>query len=106
MRTFGLACLLFLVLLACSCGNVFVRGSWGDAQTINGTVSLVQLTIVTDAHGTQVQVTAVTFLTTAGASNVSFCGDQRSRFPLNQVAKASFDPGQPCSTLLNVVIVF
>ncbi|MFY9558924.1 MAG: hypothetical protein WAQ52_01700 [Terriglobales bacterium] len=105
MRTFGLACLLSLVLLSSGCGNVFVRANWnGGNQTVSGVVSLVQLTVVIDNHNVSTQVTVVTLLDNLGASNFSFCGDQRSQFPVDRFAQATFAPGQPCSTLLAVVI--
>jgi hypothetical protein len=104
MRTFGLACLLSLVLLLPGCGNVFVRANWGGGnQTVSGVVSVVQLTVVVE-NNVSTQVTIVTLLDNLGASNFTFCGDQHSRFPMDQFAQATFAPGQPCSTLLEVVI--
>lgn len=104
MRTFGLACLLALALLISGCGNVFVRGSWnGGTQTVSGIVSIVQLTVVVDGN-VSTQVTVVTFTQNFGSSTVSFCGDQRTQFPLNDFVQATFAPGQPCSDLFNVVI--
>ena len=105
MRTRGLACLLALVLLIPGCGNVFVRGSWnGGQQTVSGIVSVVQLAVVVNGNNVSTQVTVVTLTNNFGSSTVSFCGDQRTRFPLNEVAQATFLPGQPCSDLFNVVI--
>ncbi len=102
MRTLGLACLLLFTLLVSSCGDVFVRASWnGGTQTVTGMVSIVQLTIVSD--GTQ--ITVVTLTDNFGSFTESFCGDQRTRFPFNNFVKATFQPGQPCSSLFNVVIV-
>ena len=49
--TFGLACLLFLLLLIPVCGKVFVTASWtggSGTQTASGIVSIVQLTIVSN----------------------------------------------------------
>ena len=104
-RIFGLACLLSLVLLTPGCGNVFVRGSWdGGKQTVSGTVSIVQLTVVVDGNNVSTQVTVVTLTNNFGSPTVFFCGDQRSRFPLNGFAQATFLPGQACSDLFNVVI--
>lgn len=105
MRIFGLACLLALLLLILGCGNVFVRGSWnGGTQTVSGIVSIVQLTVVVDGDNVSTQVTVVTLNNNFGSSTVSFCGDQRAQFPLNDFAQATFMPGQPCSDLFNVVI--
>jgi hypothetical protein len=105
MRTFGLACLLLLVALLPSCGNVFVRASWtGGTQTVTGMVSIVQFTVVTDGSGST-QVTIVTLTNGMGSLTESFCGDQRTRFPFNNFVQATFQSGQPCSSLFNVVIV-
>ncbi len=104
MRTFGLACLLALTLLIPGCGNVFVRGFWnGGTQTVSGTVSIVQLSFVVDGN-VSTQVTVITFTDNFASSTVSFCGDQRTQFPLNDFVQATFAPGQPCSNLFNVVI--
>jgi hypothetical protein len=105
MRTLGLASLLSLVLLLPACGNVFIRANWnGGNQTVRGVVSIVQFTIVVDQNNISTQVTVVTLLDNLGPSTISFCGDQRSQFPPDRFAQATFSPGQPCSTLLNVVI--
>ncbi len=105
MRTFGLACLLCLVLLLSSCGNVFVRANWNSGnQTVSGVVSIVQLTVVIDSNNVATQVTVVTLLDNLEASNFTFCGDQSMRFPPDRFAQATFTPGQPCSTLLSVII--
>ena len=105
MRTLGLAFLLLSVLLISGCGNVFFRGAINtNTQTANGFVSVVQLTIVID-NNVSTQVTIVTLQDTFGASNFTFCGDQTSQFPLNNQVQATFTAGQPCSNLLNVVIV-
>jgi hypothetical protein len=34
-----------------------------------------------------------------------FCGDQTTLFPLNQTVRVNFNPGQPCATVIVVVIV-
>ena len=105
MRTFGLASLLSLVLLVSGCGNVFVRANWnGGSQTVTGVVSAVKFTVVIDGDNVATQVTIVTLLDNMGASNFTFCGDQRTQFPPDRFAEATFTPGQPCATLLRVVI--
>jgi hypothetical protein len=103
MRTLGLAILLFPILLTAGCGNVFIRA---NNQTVSGVVSVVQLTIVTDGNNVSTQVTAVvvTLRDNLGASNFTFCGDQRFQFPPDRFAQATFTPGQTCSTLLSVII--
>jgi len=107
VRTLGLAILLFPILLTAGCGNVFIRANWnGNNQTVSGVVSVVQLTIVTDGNNVSTQVTAVvvTLRDNLGASNFTFCGDQRFQFPPDRFAQATFTPGQTCSTLLSVII--
>ena len=104
-------CLLALVvvsslLLACAgCGNVFVRGAINPGfSTVNGVVSVVQLNSVAE-NGTTILVTFVTFLQQGTGSTIGFCGDVSSRFPLNQNMQVQFTPGQPCASLVVVVIV-
>lgn len=107
MRTFGLACLLALLLLIPACGNVFVRGFWNggtQTQTVSGFVSVVQLTVMISGDNVSTQVTVVTLTNNFSSSTVSLCGDRRSQFPINQFAQATFLPGQPCADLFNVVI--
>jgi hypothetical protein len=104
MRIFGLACLLALLLLIPGCGNVFVSGFTNfGAQAINGVVSIVQVTFVINGNNST-QVTVVTFLNNFSSSTMSFCGDQRTRFPLDDFVQATFMPGQPCADLVTVVI--
>ena len=104
MRIFGLTCLILLTLLISACGNVFVSASWnGGRQSVDGVVSIVQFTVITDGN-TSTQITVVTLANTFGNTTESFCGDQRTRFPLNDSVHATFMAGQPCSSLFNVVI--
>jgi len=105
MRTLGLASLLSVVILLSGCGNVFIRANWnGGSQTATGTISLVQFTIVIDGNNVVTQVTIVTLLDNLSASNFTFCGDQRTQFPPDRFAQATFTPGQPCATLIRVVL--
>jgi hypothetical protein len=98
------AFLVVSVLLLCSsCGNVFVRGAI-NFSTVSGLVSIVQLTTVID-DGSSVLVTFVTFLQQGTSTTMGFCGDQTSQFPLNQMVTTNFNPGQPCATLIVVIII-
>jgi hypothetical protein len=90
------------LIFSSGCGNVFFRGAIQTGSTVTGSVSIVQLSAVTD--GT-VQVTFVTFLQNGTSSTFGFCGDQTSLFPLNQTVRANFNPGQPCATIITVVII-
>ena len=104
MRTLGLTLLLLLTLLVPGCGNVFVRGSWGNgAQTVSGFVTTVQFTVVSDGNAST-HVTVVTLTNNLVGTSETFCGDQRTQFPLNNFVQATFMPGQPCSNLFDVVI--
>jgi hypothetical protein len=104
MRIFGLSCLVLLTLLIYACGNVFVSASWnGGRQSIDGVVSIVQLTVISDG-GVSTQVTVVTLANTLRNTTESFCGDQRTQFPVSNSVHVTFMPGQPCSSLFNVVI--
>ena len=97
--------LLFLILTLPGCGNIFIRGALpAGASTVSGSVSVVQLSAVIGANGTSVQVTFVTFLQSGATSMVGFCGDQRSRFPMQQTVRADFNPGLPCASIVTIVI--
>jgi hypothetical protein len=105
-----LAVLLSCVLLVGStgCGKIFVRGVLGGSgvvQTATGFVSIVQFTNVAGS-GTLIDVTLVTFLQNGSSTTVTFCGDQRSQFPMNQFVTANFTPGQPCAEVLTIVVQF
>ncbi len=70
---------------------------------MSGTVSIVELSTVIDG-GVFVTVTAVTLVNNGLPIRNTFCGDQTSFFPTNQVVTASFTPGTPCVSILQVVI--
>ena len=50
------------------------------------------------------QVTFVTFLQDGAATTIGFCGDERSRFPMQQTIQANFTPGQTCASIVKIVI--
>ena len=94
-----------LVLVSVGCGNVFVRGAiLNGTSSVSGLVSVVQLTAIIGDNGTTVQVTFVTFLQDGAASTIGFCGDERSRFPMQQTIQANFTPGQTCASIVKIVI--
>jgi hypothetical protein len=95
---------LSLLLLSTGCGKVFIRGAIEAGSTIQGSVSLVQLGNALSGMET-VQVTFVTLLQNGISSTIGFCGNQTTLFPLNQTVRVTFNPGQPCATVLAVVIV-
>lgn len=95
-----------LITLCTGCGNVFLSASsQPNFSTTSGLVSIVQLSSVIGTNGTTVQITFVTFLQEGSSSTIGLCGDQGSRFPMNQTVRADFVPGQSCSSILVVVII-
>ncbi len=97
--------LLSLLLFSTGCGNVFVRGAIESGSTIQGSVSIVQLGNALNGTEGTVQVTFVTLLQNGTSSTIGFCGDQSALFPLDQTVRINFNPGQPCATVIVVVIV-
>jgi hypothetical protein len=95
---------LSLLLLPTGCGNVFVRGAIETGSSIQGSVRTVQLGNTLTGMET-VQVTFVTLLQNGASSTLGFCGDQSAFFPLDQTVRVNFNPGQPCATVIAVVIV-
>ena len=91
-------------LLSTGCGNVFVRGAIETGSTIQGSVTVVQLGNTLNGMDT-VQVTFVTLLQNGTSSTMGFCGDQSILFPLDQTVRVNFKPGQPCATVIVVIIV-
>ena len=97
---------LWLLLTLPGCGNIFILGALpANSSTVSGSVGVVQLSAVIGQNGTTVQVTFVTFLQSGISSTVGFCGDQRSRFPMQQVIRAEFTPGTPCNSIITIVII-
>jgi hypothetical protein len=95
-----------LIPLCAGCGNIFLSASSQPGfSSASGLVSIVQLSTVIGTNGTTVQVTFVTFLQEGTSSTVGFCGDQSSRFPMNQTVRTDFISGQSCSSILVVVII-
>lgn len=82
------------------CGNVTFSGAIKTGSTIQGSVSQVQF----GATG-NIQVTFVTFLQNGTPFTMTFCGDQRAQFPLGDTVRVDFNPGQPCASVILVVIV-
>ena len=54
---------------------------------------------------TKEQVTFVTFLLNGTSSTIGFCGDQRGLFPIDQNVRTDFTLGQPCDSIIVVVII-
>ena len=107
MRRF-VACFLVSSLVCAilsGCGAIHIQGFVGsDFSTVSGFVSGVQVTTISGAGGTVVVVTIVSFQQTLGFITSNFCGNFGSQFPMNSFAQVSFKPGQPCSTIVAIVI--
>ena len=105
-RLLSILLVVCLVVLSGGCGNIFIRGALRPGfSTISGSVSIVQLSTVISGDGTTVQVTFVTFLLNGTSSTIGFCGDQRSQFPIDQMVRTDFTLGQPCDSIIVVVII-
>jgi len=100
----SLVLILLLLLLSSGCGTFFVRGAV-RTESIQGSVSFVQLGSLVDGTGATVQVTFVTLIATAAPFTIGFCDDQIDLFPLDQTVLVDFNPGQPCATVIVVSIV-
>ncbi len=93
-----LPALLALLLFASGCDAAF----YFSTNTLEGSVSQVRLTVVSDASGTSWQVTVVTLQTLNGPSRLTACGNQLNRFPMDSSVTVRFTPGTPCAS--NVVV--
>lgn len=102
------ACFLLAGLLCTilsGCGAVHVQGALdSDAVSVSGFVSSVQIITVQGANGTVISVTVVTLQQTMGFTTTNFCGNVGPQFPMHSFAQVSFKPGQPCSTIVVIVI--
>ena len=103
-----LACFLLSSLVCtilCGCGAVRIQGFLNsDVVAVSGFVSSVQLITVAGPNGTLIEVTVVTLQQTLGFTTTNFCGNLGAQFPMNSFAQVSFKPGQPCSTIVVIVI--
>jgi len=105
-RLLSILLVVCLVVVSGACGNIFIRGALRPGfSTISGSVSIVQLSTVISGGGTKVQVTFVTFLLNSTSSTIGFCGDQRGLFPIDQTVRTDFTLGQPCDSIIVVVII-
>jgi hypothetical protein len=65
----------------------------------------VQFGFGKDGSGASVTFTAVTLVNPGTGVTVNFCGDQRSRFPMNNLVRADLNKGAFCSSLVAVVVI-
>lgn len=103
MACFLLSCLVSTAL--CGCGAVRIAAFFNpNAASVSGFVSGVQITSLPGANGTLIVVTIVTFQQTLGFTTANFCGNVGTQFPKNSFVQVTFNPGQPCSTVVAIVI--
>jgi hypothetical protein len=106
-RVLWLSLLLTTVLLT-GCGQVFFNFTSNPqipSSSTSGSIIAVVLRFTNDLNGNQVTLTTVTFLNNGFSSTFNFCGDQRQRFPIDQVVRADFTPGNVCENLVIVVLL-
>ena len=99
-----LVAVLLLVAMLAGCSGVTSFSFFsnpGSART-SGVVSIVHFTVVSGPGGTFVNVTVVTLLQNGFSNTTDFCGDVRNQFPMNTFVNVSFNPGQPCGTIIQV----
>jgi hypothetical protein len=103
---FLLAQMLAVCLLLPGCGAFFVGfvSNPGGTVSVSGTVTVVFFGFIQDPTGVKTTFTAVTFVNPGSSITINFCGDQSSRFPINQFVRADFRTGVFCSTLVAVVV--
>ena len=101
------ACFLLCSLVCasvCGCGALRIQGVLAPGvETVSGFVSGVQL-ITVASNATTIQVTVVTLQQTLGFTTMNFCGNVVAQFPMNSFVQVSFNPGQPCSTIVVIEI--
>ena len=86
---------------------IFVLSNPGVVPcSITGTVTIVHFGFEGDGQGAVENVTVVTLVDLGMVKKVTFCGDQRTFFPINQNLKAKFTSGTLCSTLVSVAFFF
>jgi len=106
MTRLVLSVLIFVVAaLLPGCGAVFVGFVSNPSvvpSSITGTVTIVQLGFKGDGQGTVENVTVVTLADLGLVKTATFCGDQRTLFPISQSLRAEFTSGTLCSTLVSV----
>jgi hypothetical protein len=101
-RILSVALVISSFWLCAGCGNTFFGGAiQPGVSTVTGLVTVIELTVV---DGTT-QVTFVTFLENGVSSTFAFCGDQRNRFPMDEDVRTKFNPGQPCASVVTIVII-
>ena len=99
--------LLIAAMWLTGCHGVifFGTGFFHPSNTIfsvNGFVSVIQITTIITAGSTTTLVTIVTFLQFGRASTINFCGNIRNQFVLNAFTTVDFTQGQNCATIVAI----
>ena len=95
---------LCLVLADCSGFFIGFVSNPSGTTSVSGTVSVVHVGFIQDPTGVKITFTAVTFVNPGSSITINFCGDETSRFPMNQFVRADFSSGAFCSTLVAVAV--
>src|SRR3954468_15091243 len=95
---------LLLVAVLSACGGYTRVGFffYPGPSSVNGTVSIVHVTVIGGNGGASVTITAVTLIGNGTANDVNFCGDHRDQFPMDTTVTATFTPGTNCNTIISV----
>jgi hypothetical protein len=105
MRSLQTLLLIAVVWLTGCNGVVFFGGAIHPSNTIftvNGFVSVVQITTIITAGSTTILVTIVTFLQFGSASTINFCGNLGNQFTVNAFTTVDFTQGQNCATMFAI----
>ncbi len=96
--------LVLLLLFLTGCGGTTRVGFLFNpgVASVDGVVSAVRISVIGNADGTKVTITAVTLVNAGLLNTLSLCGDQSAQFPMNSSVTATFNPGTSCSTLVSV----
>jgi hypothetical protein len=100
-----LAAVLLLVFSVGGCGGVTSFGiftNFEHART-SGVVSIVHFTVISGPGRTLVDVTVVTLVQDGFSNTNTFCGDVRDQFPMNSFVNVTFNPGNICNTVVQVI---
>ena len=103
MPRLAVVVLLAVVLVGCSGVTSFRVFSNSASASTSGLVSIVHFTLVSGPGGTFFNVTIVTLVQNGFSNTTDFCGDVRNQFPMNTFVTVSFNPGQPCATVVQVI---
>src|SRR5260221_6073228 len=99
--------LIALPLMLAGCGQTsfFFSSNPGFPTSVTGTIITVQLNSTTGPNGVLNTFTVVTIKSVSTTNAFSFCGDQRSQFPIGPEGRVDFNTGGSCSSLVALVVL-